>query len=72
MRLLMLFVRASCVQVVFCKRSMAAGYAGADNPVFYKPNTYMLLGDAKATSDNLKSKIAEHYGAAGGAIPAAA
>jgi NAD(P) transhydrogenase len=46
-------------QVIFCKRSMGVGYAGADNPVFYKPNTWMLLGDAKATSDALKAKIAE-------------
>lgn len=44
-------------QVVMMKRSMAAGYAGADNPVFYKNNTVMLLGDAKKMCDQLKEKI---------------
>ncbi len=33
--------------------------AGADNPVFYKPNNAMLLGDAKATCDALRNKLAE-------------
>merc|ERR550525_1828902 len=46
-------------KVVFCKRSMGGGYADLDNPVFYKGNTDMLLGDAKKTADALVQKYRE-------------
>ena len=49
-------------QCIVMKRTMGTGYAGADNPVFYKPNTSMLLGDAKAMCDQLKTAVQNHYG----------
>ncbi|XP_078600672.1 NAD(P) transhydrogenase, mitochondrial-like [Branchiostoma floridae x Branchiostoma japonicum] len=47
--------------VIIMKRTLGVGYANVDNPVFYKPNTSMLLGDAKKTLDTLQGKVADYY-----------
>ena len=44
-------------QVIVLKRSMRAGYAGIENPLFYKPNTQMLFGDAKETIKNVVGEV---------------
>jgi NAD(P) transhydrogenase subunit beta len=45
--------------VMVLKRSMAAGFAGVDNPLFVKENTRMLFGDAKATVQQLVAEFKE-------------
>jgi NAD(P) transhydrogenase subunit beta len=42
---------------IVLKRSMATGYAGVQNPLFFLENTRMLFGDAKDTLDAVFKEI---------------
>ncbi|HEB62198.1 MAG TPA: NAD(P) transhydrogenase subunit beta, partial [Bacteroidetes bacterium] len=44
-------------KVIVMKRSMATGYAGVQNPLFYKDNTDMLYGDAKDSVNKILADI---------------
>ena len=46
-------------QVIISKRGQGRGYSGIENPLFFKDNSRMLYGDAKASLDELLSKISK-------------
>lgn len=45
--------------VIVFKRSMASGYAGVQNPLFFRENTQMLFGDAKDRVDAINAALSE-------------
>jgi NAD(P) transhydrogenase subunit beta len=49
---------------IVLKRSMATGYAGVENPLFFKDNTKMLFGDAKKSLDAVQRALQEKAEAA--------
>lgn len=48
--------------VIVFKRSMATGYAGVQNPLFFKENTKMLFGDAKESVNSILSSLPTRVG----------
>ncbi len=45
--------------VIVLKRSMASGFAGIDNPLFYEPQTSMLFGDAKQSVSDITAAVVD-------------
>jgi len=48
--------------VMVIKRSMAPGFAGIDNPLYYLDNNLMLFGDAKAFVGNIVKELSGNSG----------
>jgi NAD(P) transhydrogenase len=46
---------------IVMKRSMATGYAGVQNPLFFKENNYMLFGNAKGVCEQLRDGVKAHW-----------
>ena len=44
-------------QVIISKRGQGRGYSGIENPLFFKDNSRMLYGDAKASLDEILNKF---------------
>ncbi len=51
-------------QCIVFKRSMATGYAGVQNPLFFKPNTSMFFGDAKVQVEAILAALRAREGVA--------
>jgi len=51
--------KAKSVMVI--KRSLNAGFAGIDNPIYYNENTQMLFGDAKAFTGDINKELSEKH-----------
>ena len=43
--------------IIVLKRSMAAGYCGVENELFYNPKTEMLFGDARKSLERLVQEV---------------